>query len=307
MDLTRCWFYTGSFTNISENINATYDFGIEWGDGTKTDYYKNINAVGNYLPVKHTYAKKGVYTATLTGDCDNLYQTGDTGYKDRIVNLKECLWGVKVPKNCVSPLKYAHASFFGCERLAYLGKGVFDNCTDCKTIRHLFDGAAIEYFHEYTLSGLKNLTDAQYCFEACKMKGIHPDIFKPTPNITSFFHSFHRCDKLKEIPSGLFDYTPKATNFKLCFRSCTAIEKLPENLFAKCPLISDVTECFAGGRINGSDLAYNKYMSIGLNQTETQNLPPLWNTHPGIAHGNYATGCIHASNYKEAVSRGWAF
>lgn len=299
MNLKNCWFYTGSFSNISQNVTATYDFSIDWGDGSNIDYYKNSDAVNNYIPVEHTFKKKGVYTVTLQGDCDNLYQTGSTNYKDRIVNLKECLWGIQVPKNCKSPLKYAYSSFFGCERLAYLGKGVFDNCTNCKTIQHLFDGAAIEFFHEYTLVGMENLVDAQYCFEACKMKGIHGNIFKCVPNVTNFAHAFHRCDRLEKIPDNLFYYNTLATNFKLCFRSCTSITSVPSNLFDNCPNISDVEECFAGGRINNSDLAYNKYMSIA------SDLPALWDTHPRITHANYATGCIHATNYKDAVKAGW--
>jgi hypothetical protein len=96
-----------------------------------------------YLPVRHTYAKSGVHVMTIIGECDNLYQNGDTGYKDRIICLKECLWGVIVPKNRTSPLKYAHASFFGCESLVYFGKKIFENLKDCKKLFHTFDGAAI--------------------------------------------------------------------------------------------------------------------------------------------------------------------
>jgi hypothetical protein len=96
-----------------------------------------------YLPVRHTYAKSGVHVMTIIGECDNLYQNGDTGYKDRIICLKECLWGVIVPKNRTSPLKYAYASFFGCESLVYFGKKIFENLKDCKKLFHTFDGAAI--------------------------------------------------------------------------------------------------------------------------------------------------------------------
>jgi hypothetical protein len=66
MDLTSCWFYTGSFSNISQNVTAKYDFSIDWGDGSKIDYYNDeTGVVDNYLPVKHTFKKKGVYTVTL--------------------------------------------------------------------------------------------------------------------------------------------------------------------------------------------------------------------------------------------------
>lgn len=172
MDLTKCWFYTGSFDNGSDgNVQAKYNFSIDWGDGSAIDYYDDkTGIVNNYLPVSHTYKKKGVYVASLTGTCENLYQTGGTGYKDYIVNLKECLWGVVVPRNSESPLKYAHASFFGCESLRYLGKHVFDNLTECKTIAHLFDGASITKFPKNIFANLTKLENASYALEATQIK-----------------------------------------------------------------------------------------------------------------------------------------
>lgn len=111
-------------------------------------------------------------------------------------SLTNTLWGICVPKNSESPLKYAYGSFFGCNHLRYLGKNVFKNLSNCKTIYHLFDGASIEYFYEYTLEGASGLIDLQYGFEACQMKGVSPNLFKWCPNVTSASHTFHRCDKL---------------------------------------------------------------------------------------------------------------
>jgi hypothetical protein len=45
---------------------------------------------------------------------------------------------------------------------------------------------------------------------------------------------------------------------------------VPKNLFDGCNEINNVDYCFAGGRIGGGDLGYNKEMAI------TSNLPPLW-------------------------------
>lgn len=232
-------------------------------------------------------------------------------------SLVNSLWGICVPKNAQSPLKYAYGSFFGCEKLRYLGKNVFKNLKDCKTIFHLFDGASIEYFYEYTLEGASNLIDLQYGFEACQMKGISPNLFKWCPNVTSVFHTFHRCDKLQEVPQGLFDPLPKLVNAEVCFKACTSLKTVPYNLFKKCYNIKKVYECFCGGRWNG-DNGYNRYMSI------TSEIPPLWDKHywdtdeykeqfkqqiengqwyppqfniSPTSHTRYASGCINAQNY----------
>ena len=299
MDLSRCWFYTGSFSNVTENVTAKYDFLIDWGDGSPTEHYTDQQAVNSYIPVSHTYEKKGVHIITLTGTCDNLYQTGEVNYKDRIISLKNCLWGIRIPKNCLSPLKYAHASFFGCENLHYLGKNVFANATACKTITHLFDGASVEYFYEYSLYGMRNLVNADYGFEACKMKGLHPNLFKWCPKLKNLFHCFHRCDKLLSIPQGLFDNNPELSNVSWCFKACTSITTVPSTLFDKNLNINNCSYCFAGGRIGGSDISYNAEMAIN------SDLPPLWERQTTMTKNNYATGCVNANNYMQAVINGW--
>ena len=119
------------------------------------------------------------------------------------------------------------------------------------------------------------------------MKGISEKIFSWCPNVTSVFHTFHRCNKLEKIPEGLFDPLTKLTNVGVCFKSCTSIETVPYNLFDKCPNITDAYECFCGGRWNG-DNGYNRYMSI------TSPLPPLWERSTNIGHARYAAGCINA-------------
>ena len=296
MDLSKCWFYTGSFGNGSTgNVTAKYNFSIDWGDGSAIDYYDDGNAPGGYLPVKHTYAKR-VYVASLTGTCDNLYQTGGVGYKPNIVSLKDCLWGVIVPRNSESPLKYAHASFFGCESLRYLGKHIFDNLTECRQIPHLFDGSSVTRFPKNMFAKLTNLENVQYALEATQIKQLPPDLFKNCVNITNASHLCHRCNKLLQIPEGFFDDNVKLSNLNTAFKSCTSLTTVPKNLFDNCPAISNCQFCFSGGRTT-NDYGYNKYMVI------SSDLPPLWQRNIG-SHTGYARGCTSAKNYKDAISAG---
>lgn len=310
MNLSRCWFYTGNFPNGSgKRETAKYDFSIDWGDGSKLDYYDDKTGVkNNYLPVSHKYDKKGVYTVTLTGTCDNLYLEWNTtdSYKNGAMKcLKDCLWGIMLPKNATSPLKYAYCSFFGCENMAYFGKNVFENLKNCKVLFHTFDGTSVEYFHEYTLYGASNLESIEYGFEASKMTGISPNLFKWSPKIINAEHAFHRCDKLLEIPEGLFDNLPNLEKLHYCFKACTSLKTVPKDLFKYNTNISDCSFCFAGGHIDAKgspngDLGYKKEMAI------TSELPELWQTKPNITHGYYAFGCYKAKNYNQANQNGWA-
>lgn len=221
------WFYTGSFRNGSDGqITANYDFLIDWGDGSKLEHYNNSMAnSNNRLPVRHNFAKTGTYKVTLTGTCDNLF-----GYDGNVnagakqsAALVHSLWGVQVPKDSTSPLKYAYGSFFGCENLKFIGFGVFHNITDCKEVPHLYDGAVLSRIEPWMLYGGHKLESIAYTFENCQMFTIDPDVFKNCVNVTNAEHCFHRCNSLIEIPTGLFDSMTKLTNVSVCFKSCTNI------------------------------------------------------------------------------------
>ena len=242
MDISNTWFYTGSFSNGSdpEPVTATYNFSIDWGDGSQLEHFTNENAVNNFLPVKHTYSKSGVYRVTLTGQCDNLY-----GYDGNVNkgnkkshSVSNWLWGVSVPKDSTSPLHYAYGSFFGCQGLKYIGYGVFHNIQKCKEVPHLYDGAILSRIEPWMLYGGTNIESIAYTFENCQMIEIDKDVFKNCVNVTNAEHCFHRCTSLVEIPTGLFDTLTNLTNVEICFKSCSNLLKVPYNLFDNCQKIT---------------------------------------------------------------------
>lgn len=299
------WFYTGEFSNGSEgNITANYDFFIDWGDGSKIEHYDNSMATTvyaskggmyssrYYIPVKHTYATKGVYKITLTGDCDNLH-----GYDGNVNNgakmssaLVHSLWGVQLTKDSTSPLKYGYGSFFGCENLKFIGYGVFHNITNCREVPHLYDGAILSRIEPWMLYGGVNLESLAYTFENCQMLSIDPKVFEMCSKVTNAEHCFHRCDSLLKIPDGLFDYMPELSNVSVCFKSCSHLTYVPQTLFDKCKKIKNARQCFCGGGVSG-DNSYPSIMKI------TSSLPPLWNRNDDIDGSRYAHGCTKSINY----------
>lgn len=255
----------------------------------------------SYIPVRHNYSRTGVFRVTISGTCDNLYgYDGDVyaGAK-RSDTLVHCLWGVIVPKDSTSPLKYGYGSFFGCQNLKHIGYGVFHNITECKEVPHLYDGAILSRIEPWMLYGGYNLESISYTFENCQMLEIDPNVFKNCTKITDASHCFHRCDALLSIPEGLFDYTPKLSDISVCFKSCTRVKTVPQNLFDNCPNITNCEYCFSAGRHNG-DNSYSGTMSI------TTAIPPLWKRTNIRSFTSYAYGCINATNYNQAVVNGWA-
>lgn len=203
------WFYTGDFRNgyktdadgnilldangnkIEEFVTAKYDFLIDWGDGSALEHYDNsmattvyaskggIYANRKYIPVQHTYLKKGAYKVTITGDCDNLYgYDGDVDKGAKMSNaLVHSLWGVQVPTDSTSPLKYGYGSFFGCENLKFIGYGVFHNITECREVPHLYDGAVLSRIEPWMLYGGYKLQSIAYTFENCQMLTVDSKVF----------------------------------------------------------------------------------------------------------------------------------
>lgn len=309
------WFYTGKIPNGTDGrVPVKYDFDVDWGDGSPVEHYNNSmgeNRSDKRIPVTHRFAKLGTYKVTITGDCDNLFGYGlyngiGGSAKDSDL-IRYCLWGVQVPADHKSPLKYGYGSFFGCEALKFIGYGVFENITECKEVPHLYDGAVLSRIEPWMLQGGINLESIEYTFENCQMTEIDPNLFQNCPNVTNSAHCFHRCDSLLSIPDGLFDYLTKLTTVESCFKSCTSLTYVPYKLFDNCTKITDFTRCFCGGKVGG-DASYSRYMKI------TSSLPPMWermnnpNYATPTAYGDYATGCTKASNYTTALWRNppWA-
>lgn len=225
----------------------------------------------NRIPTSHTFKKKGVYFVTIKGTCDNLYgYDGNVNAGNKVSHaLVHSLWGIIVPKDSTSPLKYGWGSFFGCQNLKYVGYGVFHNITECREVPHLYDGAILAKIEPWMLYGGYKLESISYTFENCQMLTIDADVFKNCTNITNAEHAFHRCNSLVEIPRGLFDSLTKLQTVEVCFKSCTNLSKVPVDLFDKCPNITNFKQCFCGGGYNG-DASYVSTMKINTA------LPPMW-------------------------------
>lgn len=271
-----------------------------WGSD---DFVGSVHHDVSCINVSHVYKELGVQRVTIYGKCDNLFGHwaksvgGDGDSKPQQTRaMRKTLYGVLIPKNRKSPLKYAYGSFFGFSIMTYLGIGVFDNLTECRTVRHLFDGANLNYIYPNIFATCKALEDVTYVFEACPISFIYHNIFRWTPNIKNMAHAFHRCIVFKEIPEGFLDYTPLCEKFDYAFRSCLSLKKIPTTLFDKISYIKNANYCFAGGQIGGTDTSYSHKMLV-------EHIPPVWDIErfKTTSFSNFAHGCVHADNYDDYI------
>lgn len=256
---------------------------------------------------KHDYKETGTYRVSLYGEVPAMY-----GYHNKnFVPMIRCLKAVLIPNGYISPLKYGQYMFFGCENLVSLGVGVIgENMKNCRSLFHMFDGAKIKQIPENLLYYCENLIDASYIFEACDIEYLPDNLFKSCTKLKYLNHAFHRCDYLKEIPENFFDNCPEIENIEKSFQACRRLETVPSSLFDKCGKIKDARFAFAGENIVGGYL--RKQESL------TSDVPPLWERsdlpYGGVTdigsekwYKGYATGCVYASNFEDALSNGWAW
>lgn len=339
------WFGDNQVSNGRNEKKAPvyYDFAIDWGDGTKLEYYTNRGTKSNgKLPVsrcKHTYKEKGVYRINIYGEMDALQGQSSIGNNKNSLSVIRCLKGVFIPKGHLSPLKYAPASFFACESLVYLGKNVFNNLVSedtyekdiitgdlihrpcCKSVSHLFDGCKIKKIPDSLLKNCTTIIDASYMFEACDIESIPEDLFKSCPNLKYVEHAFHRCDYLSSIPENLFQNNRDLVDIDCCFQACKNLTSIPENIFDSC-CDKEITVNEKGEEIVTK---INRHLTVmkhavaaehavsGYERTQHINyIPPLWEwdwsstiNKNDFSYNGYAYGCTEASNYSIAAEKGW--
>ncbi len=178
--------------------DGTYDYYIDWGDGTSSSQittYNDTNAI-------HTYATAGEYTIKLYGSLNRLQFNTDT-------NTSTCL--KQVTKSTLTYIRI-YEMFRNCVNLVSIPNGIFDNSL--------------------------NLTDANNVFWNCvKLATVPTTLFKNNSNIANFNSTFYNSG-IVSIPVGFFDGNNQALTFNSTFRECHSLVSIPAHLFDNCPLVN---------------------------------------------------------------------
>lgn len=118
---------TGSKTvSIPMVLGGTYDYWIDWGDGTSSTQitvYNDTNAT-------HTYVADGEYTIRLIGTLDQLEYTG---------NIAACL---KEVTKCNLAFSVIKNMFKGCTNLTNVVESIFSQTTMPTTAESVFEGCS---------------------------------------------------------------------------------------------------------------------------------------------------------------------
>ena len=258
-----------------EGKTATFNFQVDWGDGTIVTGINNSN-IETEEKSKHQYTNVGTYEVKIKGkyealcngywDVNNYETIYRLGY-DKLTKVKQ--WGTTGLKNVIlkgstilseivtptegSFKELTAVSFAYSTNLKNIPNNLFANCTNVQSFESCFNGCI----------NLKTI--GEYALANC-------------PNVQDFSYAFYGCTSLTSIPENLFANCTNVQDFNYTFYGCTSLISIPENLFANCT--------------NVQDFRYTFYECISL----TGNAIPLWervengslNGYKGIPDGN---GC----------------
>ncbi|MCD8194271.1 MAG: leucine-rich repeat domain-containing protein, partial [Tannerellaceae bacterium] len=209
---------------------------IDWGDGSEPEHV--VEPIGK----THSYAKPGVYYATITGSTDylsigtNYYlksieQWGDLGIKTWFEAFKDCSQLASIPTE-IPPSESFEGTFWN-TGLKSIPAGLFSQCGSAKSFKYTFTACSkLETIGEGIFKNCISAEDFERTFTGCvNLKAIPADLFKDCINANSFLATFQGCIEVREIPEALFETCTKATDFLATFSSCYSLTSIPVSLF----------------------------------------------------------------------------
>ena len=115
----------GESITIPTATNATYDYTIDWGDGSAVESGQTGNAT-------HTYATAGKYDVSITGTFPRIY-FNNTGDKTKILEVKQ--WGSQAWTSM-------EGAFYGCNSLNITANDVPD-LSNVTSLKNMFREASL--------------------------------------------------------------------------------------------------------------------------------------------------------------------
>ena len=191
--------------------DATFNFEVDWGDGTKESEITNVNIAEK---AKHQYQNEGTYDIKITGTYESLmlYDISNN-YKaregiEKLTKVKQ--WGTTGIKNII---------LLELQNLIEIATPTESSFKDLTKVT--FTASGIESVPEKLFANCKNITDLGACFAGC------------TDLTTIGDYAFANCKSVE--------------NFDLCFSGCTNLTAIGDYAFANCDKVIRFGDLGLGG------------------------------------------------------------
>ena len=254
----------------NQEKTATFDFQVDWGDGTVVTGINNGN-IGTEEKSKHQYTNAGTYEVKIKGIFEALYNSywddinKENIYKlgyDKLTKVKQ--WGTTGLKNVIleestnlseivtptegSFKELIQVYFAECTSLKSIPDKLFANCEKIQSFAYCFAGCTnLTIIGDYAFANCTGVKSFQYCFEDCaNLTTIGDYAFANCTSIGSFEGCFSEYSNLTTIGNYAFANCTSVQSFEGSFYKCTNLTSIPQNLFANCTNVQSFKMCFYG-------------------------------------------------------------
>ena len=260
---------TSGATQITLPLEAggTYDFGINWGDGSSS----KITAY-DQAEVTHTYPIAGTYTVKIDGVI-NGFRFNNGGDKAKITDISQWgdlllgnsggyFWGCSSLTNVtatdvldVSDVTNFERAFQGCSNLTTLDVSNWNTSNVTSFAVVFYDCASLTTL-DVSNWDVSNVTTFAYAFSSCSGLTTLDVSNWDVSNVTAFVQTFYQCYDLATLDVSNWDVS-SVTTLSIAFHNCTSLDGLDISGFA-IPELTDATAMLTGVTIaNYSDVLIN--------------------------------------------------
>ena len=189
----------GESITIPTATDATYDYTIDWGDGSAVESGQTGNAT-------HSYATAGEYDVSITGTFPRIY-FNNTGDKTKILEVKQ--WGSQ-------PWTSMASAFYGCRNLNITAADVPD-LTTVSSMESMFNDTNLSIANNINDWDVSNVTNMTSMFSSSSFGQAIGNW--DTSNVTSMGSMFNDATAFNQDLSG-WD-TSAVTNMAYMFAGAT--------------------------------------------------------------------------------------
>lgn len=166
----------GGFIEIGTHPDETYDFTIDWGDGSDEEQITEQNPV-------HEYAQSGTYTVYIKGQFPALFMNNSI-YAPNLTSVER--WGANVWKSF-------QRAFYGCSEMIYNAMDT-PNLINVTDLSYMFAYAA-KFNGDIGNWDISNITNMEYMFlQAAAFDGNIGDWAEKTSNVENMRSMFAYAD-----------------------------------------------------------------------------------------------------------------
>lgn len=185
---------------------GTYDFMIDWGDGSEPENITSYNGGDNH----HIYTTEGSYAIKMTGECTEFDFQHTSDNRNDVTAINNFL-----------DLGFVIFNFKACNNLTTIANNM-SVLTHLTNVAFLFSECAISALYEDMFSGSPGITTFEEALDYLPITSIPANLFQNNTSVTNFDYTFSGCTSLTGNAPTLWlrDPLPSGTS---CFSGCTGL------------------------------------------------------------------------------------